>query len=244
MGVILFFVFALIWFLPIWFKQRKTGLIKPPAILIAIAMGVIPATIGLVSLQSLLSIIYKFFGIQEGTLLHNILQAFLSYAVVEEFVKFVCGILVLNRQAEFKKIDCILLFGAVGLGYEIIETLMFSSGGSFGIYVRGVFIAHVMYQFIMAAHYFEYRAAKQEGNAKKAKVQLLLAFLVPILLHGTNDLLTTFFIFEETEQAQMTNGVINVLLIALNAVGLLIGLIGAYKSVKDERVITKAAPAK
>ena len=243
MGIILFFVFSLVWFLPVWFRQRKTGLIKPATILIAIAMGVIPATIGLVSLQSLLSIVYKFFGIQEGTLLHNILQAFLSYAVVEEFVKFVCGRLVLGRQIKFKKIDCILLFGAVGLGYEIIETLMFSAGNSIDIYIRGIFIAHVMYQFIMASHYFEYRAAKQEGNTHKAKVQLFLAFFVPILLHGTNDLLTTFFILEETEKAQMTNGVINVMLIALNAAGLIAGMIRAYKSFKDERVISKATSA-
>ena len=239
MGIILFFVFSLVWFLPVWFRQRKVGLVKSTPVLIALAIGTVPATIALVSLQSLLALVYRFFGIEEGTLLHSILQAFLSYAVVEEFVKYFCGKLLLNRQMEFKKIDCILLLGAVGLGYEIIETLMFSSGDSISIYIRGIFIAHVMYQFIMASYYFEYRAAKQEGNEKRAKIQLFLAFLVPILLHGTNDLLTTFFAEGETEEAQLINGTVVVLLIALNAAGLIAGLIKAHKSVKDERVITK-----
>ena len=237
MGILVFFVFLLIWVLPLFLKQRKSGFVSWKRILIAVAMGLAPATAVLLLLQFALGWILKFLNISEYPQIYNFVTSFITAACIEEFTKYYFADKVMQKQYAYKKIDCMMLFGAVGLGYEIVESLMMGVTNPLAAVVRGAFAGHVMYQFIMASHYFEYKKAQQQGNERRAKWQKFLMFFVPIAAHGLNDYIITFAPSTDIEDSIAQSLAVILLVVLLNLVVLIIGLFKAYRSMKDETVI-------
>lgn len=123
-----------------------------------------------------------------------------------------------------------LIFGAVGLGYEFTEALMF--GNPFAAIARGLTIAHVMYQFIMGHFFFESILAKGEGRDADAKKYRIYSMLVPVIIHGINDFFCQIagMYSGKTPAADMSTasvilvGISLVLIIATNVFGLVWGL--------------------
>ena len=79
-----------------------------------------------------------------------------------------------------------LVFGFVGMGYEIAESMLIADPLA-GI-ARGIFVAHIMYQFVMGHFFFESIHAKNLGNDADAKKNMFYSLAIPMLIHGINDL--------------------------------------------------------
>ena len=103
--------------------------------------------------------------------------------------------------------------------------------------VRGAFVSHAMYQFIMGAHYYEYKKAQQQGKTGRAKFEKFLMFFVPIFIHGLNDYITTLETDADTEEGQLMSLLVILALILLNLVTLIIGLFKANRAKKEETII-------
>lgn len=242
MAVAVFFIFVLIWYLPLYLKQRKTGFLKGRTIVYTILSGFLPAGIVLVLGTILLSYICIWLGMKKESLAYIIVNNFLCVAMVEEVVKYFTGRIFSKNLTQFKKIDYVLLFGAAGLGYEISESLVAGvTGDVVGSIIRGAFVAHIMWQFFMGAHLFEYKLAKQNGDEKKAKKELILAFAYPILVHGVNDLLVKFFPAEQLSDIDMYKSAgLVIALTLLNLANLIICIVTAYRSLKNDSVCSLA----
>ena len=183
----------------------------------------IPAAAVLFACQFALGYLFKYIGVQEGTILLSALRAFIMYGVIEELTKYGFARLSFRKCEKLKKIDLMVLFGLVGMGYEVIETLIIGNiiAGS----IRGFFLAHVMYQFIMGHYFFESLYAKNNSDAAKAKKCFFLALFIPIIIHGTNDFLAELITFTMNMEgfsggtfttAKLLMILINVALIILN----------------------------
>ena len=234
----------LIWFMPVLKREKeREGFADRKTKIIAFVYGLIPAAIVLLLCQFGLGALFKLAGVQEGTILLAALQAFIMYGTVEELTKYGFARLSFNKIEKLKKADIMVLFGLVGMGYEVTETLI--TGNIIAGAIRGFFLAHVMYQFIMGHFYSESLYAKNNGDAAKAKKYLFLSFFVPIIIHGINDFLAELITFasemgEQTGESfgmgQLWMIVINVVLIILNGGCLIWGLKLTKK--EPEREIT------
>lgn len=191
MGTLLELVILLIciafWCRPV-LKQRKIlgGFVDRSAGAKAFFFGLIPATVVLLLCQIALGWGFRLLGLKEESVLKAFLKAFVMYGLIEEATKYGFARLALRKFHRLKKIDIMIIFGLVGAGYEITESL-FSGNPLVGL-MRGVFIAHIMYQFIMGHFFYESLHSKNAGNAAKSKKYALFSLLIPMLIHGFNDL--------------------------------------------------------
>ena len=180
----------------------------------------------------------KLAGLGSDTFVYKLIEAFIIAACVEEFTKFFFANKMIGRIESYKKIDCMVIFGAVGLGYEIIESLMCGITNPLAAVVRGAFVAHVMYQFIMVTHYFEWKKAEQEGDIRRANTQRFLTFFVPIMIHGMNDWLCNMTTGVDTRAEVIQSAAAILGVMVLNVVVLIVGLVKAKRSIQDEGVVT------
>lgn len=121
------------------------------------------------------------FGRGEMTLSSAFSQAFLRAALIEEAVKYLFSYMVLKKHPELGRKESILLAGAVGIGYGFIEKLVLMNGAA--LFINAVLPAHMLFQWITGA--FLFRALRSEG--KERRINMLLAFALPFLLHGIWD---------------------------------------------------------
>lgn len=234
----------LIWFRPVLKREKELeGYADSKTKIIAVVYGLIPAGIVLFLCQIALGSLFKLIGIQEGTILLSALRAFIMYGVIEEMTKYGFARLSFRKYEKLKKVDVMVIFGLVGMGYEITETLII--GNIFAGIIRSVFLAHVMYQFIMGHYFFESLYAKNNGDVAKARTKLFLALFVPIIIHGINDFLAELisFTIKMEDYSSSTIGtatlgmiLINVILIILNGGCLIWGL--KLTKIDSEKEIT------
>ena len=187
LSVIVLFIFAAIWYLPIVKKQQAiSGIISRKDLRKAFLMGLIPATIVILVVEIAFGWILKLAHITDDMLIYHILSAFIMYGLVEELVKYFCAGYVMKKNTSLCRVDIMVVFAAVGLGYEVTETIFY--GNMVASIIRGVFVAHMMYQLVMAHFYCESLRARDAGNEGKAKKMSVCALVVPIIIHGFNDL--------------------------------------------------------
>ena len=74
--------------------------------------------------------------------------------------------------------------------------------------LRAFFPFHIMWQIFMGAHLYEYKVAKMNNDSKAMKKELVLAFGVPILMHGCCDF-STVLIGNATTSIQSTMSATN-----------------------------------
>lgn len=119
-----------------------------------------------------------------NSVVKDIFNAFITAALIEEFIKFLVGYIFVKYSKAQRKIDYIFIFAAAGIGFEVIESLLLASGNIMFSIVRGVLCVHVFWQMYQGACYYEYKKEKQE---KGKSAQLIKAFVITIILHGLND---------------------------------------------------------
>ncbi len=188
LGVAISVIFIFVWFRPILKRQKESGgYVDKKQKITALVLGLIPASVALLACEILLAFVFKSIGVYKNEYLKAFLHAFIMYAFIEEAVKFLFSYLVIRRFERLKKIDIMIIFGFVGMGYEIAET--FFNNNLFAGIMRGIFIAHIMYQFIMGHFFYESIHAKNNGDAVLSKKNMFFCFAVPMLIHGVNDFL-------------------------------------------------------
>ena len=184
--LILLLIFIFIWFRPVLKRQKEVGgYVDKKAKITALLLGLIPATIVLLLCEIGLGWVFKLSGISDHRMLNAVLKAFVMYGVIEELTKYLFARLGLKKFETLKKIDIMVIFGFVGMGYEIAESLFV--GNPFAGVVRGIFVAHIMYQFIMGHFFYESIRAQNQGNEAFAKRNRIFCLAIPILIHGVND---------------------------------------------------------
>lgn len=245
LNVAIFFVFLLIWVLPPFLKQEKQGMPAKKWFLFPVLTMATLGFIVVVVLQILLGYLFK--TLSPGYVADCFLEAFIGAAVVEETCKFFAGRIYLKHSKAYRKIDYIFIFAAAGIGYEIIESLAgLDGGGVIGGIIRGVFAIHVFWQMYMGAHYYEYIKAKKEGKRSASRKELCKAFIVPVLLHGLNDV-GLFFLdpvvsqdaenISDTADALLAAGMfIFVLSLILNIIFMVTTLKTVYRTAKESRI--------
>lgn len=184
--IITFTIFVFVWYFPVWYNQRKTNMLPKRTILKSVLVGMIPCAISILLIQIGLGFVVRSIKLQGLWL--DAEEAYITAALVEECVKFFGAYLIIKKLKPSRKVDYVLIFGGVGLGYEIFETLLQLDSVLAGM-IRGVFALHVIWQLWMGMFYWEYVQAKKSGNTAAKTKNFLLAFGVPIFLHGTNDFL-------------------------------------------------------
>lgn len=252
LNVIVFFIFLMIWVLPPFRKQGRQRMPAKKWYLLSVLTMAIPGFIVIIALQIGLGWLLKLWA--PSYVVQCVVDAFICAALVEETCKFLAGRAYLRASKADRKVDYIFLFGAAGMGYEIIESLAgMSGGGIIGGIVRGVFAIHVFWQMYMGAHYYEYTKAKEAGDERAARRELRKSFLVPILLHGLNDV-GLFFIdpavsgeaqgLSRTEEYLLAAGmVIFILSFILNIILVVVTLKTAYRSANESREEEQAPAA-
>ena len=195
LGLILLLIFIFIWYRPVLKRHKETGgYVDRKTECKALFFGLVPAAIVLLLCEIAMGWIFKLTGASDHEVLMCFLKAFIMYGVIEEATKYGFARLALRKLERAKKIDIMIVFGFVGMGYEIAESMLIAN--PFAGIARGIFVAHIMYQLIMGHFFFESIRAKNLGDDAGAKKNMLYSLAIPMLIHGINDLfceLTTVF---------------------------------------------------
>ena len=205
MGIPVLILFAFLWGIPIRRKQKACGQLTKKQLKKALLLGLFPAALLILLADNLGGLLLEMGGnlvlhLQgldgsfQTTLLYQALLCFLVVALFEERIKLRFARRSLRGCEGLTKADTMVLFGAVGLGYEIAETVVFSfqGGGAVMGVLRGIFLSHVMWQMYMGAAWHDAQKLRESGGAnagREAKKILRRGFLVPYIIHGVNDFL-------------------------------------------------------
>jgi len=186
LGMIIFLVFALIWYLPLYKSKPEDKKPEQKLFWKAFFMGLGPAfVIGLI-LPCIIGFILRKCGYNETTVLFKLLVNGVGYGIGEELSKFLIAFLILRKIGYRNQSHTALLFGAVGLGFGVFESFLVVTSLISAI-VRAVFCLHVFFQFWMGSYYADSIEKKIAGDTKGSNKSMLLAFVVPMLVHIIHD---------------------------------------------------------
>ena len=191
---------------------------------------------GLISVLPILgvsAILYILSRILNATLLSNVnvlvyqaIYKFIVLAFAEELVKFLCFRGVLKKKlSPYTWADVVAFMVIIGTGFGLIEDIPYAIGANpIVMLVRGFTMGHVGYAFVMGWFYGKklYTGKKHYG---------VLAFLLPVLIHGLYDYSLT------PELLQINDGLAAIALgLAVSDVVLLVLMIRFFvRSKKIER---------
>ena len=133
-------------------------------------------------LAFLFSLGWGAFGPENRPLLKEAFRTFIVAALAEELVKYLSADRTLKQnRGRASRIDCIAWFAIVGIGFQLIETVVYSIESNAGqLIVRGITLGHPAYGMIMG-----FFAGKYLYTGKKSS--RFLAFFAPFFLHGLYD---------------------------------------------------------
>ena len=140
----------------------------------------------------------------------SILGAFLLAGLPEELAKLLIILLTLRifRSKIRNAYEVILIGAGVGLGFTLFEEFFYGGGGGNPLRLLGL-AAHMAFGIIMARHLAQARYDKMMHQGSPAK-EVLLAFVVPMLIHTLYDATnaTNKFLDSEDENLQIIGFVI------------------------------------
>ncbi|MBQ3379387.1 MAG: PrsW family intramembrane metalloprotease [Clostridia bacterium] len=181
---------------------------EPPQLLLKLLIGgaltIISAMIiGLIGTAILNALVV------EGSLLYLIIDNFIVTALVEEGGKyFVLKRLTWRSPAFDYTFDAVVYAVTVSLGFAVVENILYLSGATVGLaFMRGILSVpgHAMDGVFMGYFYGIAKRCEYRGDFRSMKLNLKLALIVPMLLHGFYDFclstgsdvfIAIFFIFE------------------------------------------------
>ena len=184
--VLIFIAFDFVWYFPVYRRQGLTDRLPRRTVPVSILVGLIPVFLASIFVQFGGGFLRR--AIPFSEVANLALDSYFDAALVEELMKFLGAYLIVRKVCPKRKVDYVLIFGAVGLGFEVTESLLLMDSAIAAL-GRGVFALHIIWQFFMGMFFWEYRQAKQLGDRHGVRKNLCLAFGVPIVLHGTNDFL-------------------------------------------------------
>ena len=119
-------------------------------------------------------------------MIDRLFTCFIVNATVEEISKFlVANNLIKNNSAKVSRLDIISFLTISAIGFGLVEDMIYVFTTNIGqIIVRGIQMGHVPYQLLMSMLY-------TKGIIDRDDKFRVLAFVAPILLHGTYNFLLT-----------------------------------------------------
>ncbi len=154
-----------------------------PLLLKAFGFGILAALLDMLVASGLNFIIPKPSDPTMGDALYN---AFVSAAIPEEFCKLLMLYLCIWKNPYFNEYYDGLEYAAfVGLGFAGIENVLYVMQGGLGLALgRGIFAVPAHFFFAIFMGYF---FAMARFRYEKRRKYMTLAYIIPVLLHGTYD---------------------------------------------------------
>lgn len=198
-GIFVLVFLECLWYIPIYRKSKSEDRVNKKKIVFAFLWGFIPAFVISVILSGLIDRMAKSAGVGEQSLLYSFIISFIEYALVEELIKFLFSKISI-RKLDLSHINTVLIFGAVGMGFNILESTLFMATVNpiAGAIFRGVCGGHIFYQFWMGYYVWLAWQAKKSGDALAYRKNLLIGLAVPILVHGMHDFAAQLAKFVDT----------------------------------------------
>ena len=216
-GVVVF----LLLFLFVYTRQPKNNRVSLLKCLIGFGLGAIPAFFAAFYFQ-IFTGAYVTKGI-ENPMLKMFVEYFLIVAGSEELAKFLCGMLLLKNCK--RRIDYVVVFAAVGIGFEIFESVLQINDLS-GLLIKGLLSLHVCFQIFMGSLY---------GRGNK-----WLALIVPWVIHGAYDFMLSYSTGQAIVGSTAEKGALTMLGVVIGGITLLVlSLIYAHyigKKCKQEEI--------
>ena len=175
--------------------MRKDRLEKesPFFILSLLVWGVL-STFAALILEKIGSFILSFF-FQYKTVLYNVLFYYVVVAMSEEGSKYFLLRKRTWNSPEFNcQYDAVVYATAISMGFALWENLIYVFRYGFTTAIVRALTAvpgHASFGVIMGVWYGLERRYDYWGNKPKRKISQILAFLLPVLMHGTYDFLCT-----------------------------------------------------
>lgn len=172
-----------------------------------------------------------------GGILFMLVNDYITAALFEEGLKYIILRWRLSKKDPFENpLYAIALSVTVTMGFSFYEQMVYTLGESiYSVLVRGVLSVpgHMAHAILMG--WFLYLAARcaSEGNDAGRKKSLRLALLVPVLTHGTFDLIVDLF--------RQTDSIFSEFLLVAYTAALVVYAIRLLRRAKREYV--PAAPA-
>ena len=243
MGVLLLIpalIISLLWYMPGIKLQGENAVIKKKDYWWCVCTaGLMTSCLLIVITETVWDMLVKRTGLSGLPL--ELVGSFFRAALLEETFKFLGCITCLDKVKPNRKIDFVMLFGLIGLVYNVFEKFFMGGAGSI---VGALVPMHLMWQFNQGAHYYEHKKAVLEGNKEKAKKEKIGYILVPFVFHGCWDSVLSvggFLMGDEFPTAVEVLGF--VLILAVVAVGVRYSL-KTFRMVKKIAVENESLPEK
>ena len=238
MALLITVVFILVWYLPLFLKHRKTEREHVGYYLRAFFFGCIAFILALIAQTQIDNLIdtAQLNGVR--TEIAEILYALIGIVLVEEVLKFFAGYTVLRNKTELSEAGAMLIMGAAGAGFELLESAL--NIDAIASVFRGVLSFHIFWQLFMGKYWYKAQKAKLSGDSVMYKKNLRLAFAAPVITHFLFD----YPIFKLQEiYAQDETAVSEALQIVLLCIPLIVGIVCviyamrmAYGTLKEKQV--------
>ena len=241
-------IISLLWYMPGIKLQGENAVIQKKDYWWCVwVAGVLSSCLLIVLTEIVWDAIVKQTGLKGLPL--ELVGSFFRAALLEEAFKYMGCMKCVNKLKPNRKIDFVMLFGLIGLVYNVFEKLFMGGAGS----ILGALIPmHLMWQFNQGVYYYEHKKAVLEGNEEKAKKERIKYIFVPFFFHGCWDSLISvggFFMEDSFPTVVQILGF--VLIIAVIVVGVIYS-IRTFKMVKKlaveneslpENVVSESGPA-
>ena len=145
----------------------------------------VPISLLVCLMDLILTLVFSFSGLSEAPeLLKDVFKCFVINATVEETCKFLVANKYIKADRErVSRLDVISYLTIAAISFGLVEDIVYMFSTNVGqIIVRGVLMGHVPYELFMGLFY-------GKGLAENNKGCKILAFVVPILFHGSYNLL-------------------------------------------------------
>lgn len=163
-------------------------------------LSTLPASI----LESIGGSILKGF-VREDTNIYNLIYFFVGVALVEELCKYIMLRIGSWKKADFDYVfDGIVYAVVTSCGFAVFENILYGFSYGLGVLLLRAITSipgHIIFGIFMGHFYGLAKQAEARGESSSKAMYLVLALLVPIILHGTYDyaasseslILTLFF---------------------------------------------------
>ena len=163
--------------------------------IVPIVLGVLSLPLSFIIFMLIAALCRNVLGLSIGDgplLLAGFTEALFTAALNEELAKLIFTLIsiIIFRKKIKNVYDYILIGGAVGFGFTIVEEFIYTSGIVTLIIRTLTITVHMMLGFAMGRHLGLARYNKVTGKGSVWK-EYLLAFLVPVAVHTIYDTLST-----------------------------------------------------
>lgn len=132
-----------------------------------------------------------FSGIDQNSPIYTIILAFLIVAVAEEGAKLLFLKLKTWKNPNFDyRFDGVIYAVFVSLGFAAFENVKYVFSYGLSVALPRAFMAipgHMSFAVLMGVFYSHAKACEKRGDPAGKMINLILAFVVPVLLHGAYD---------------------------------------------------------